>query len=88
MSGVDPETVKRKVVAHNARDEEEAPRAALPKNTDGVRDLVAEEVAATRARVEANFAASRAGGRLHGPATALPAACHTSCQSWASGSAR
>ena len=55
VCGVDPKTVKRKVLAHAAGelDEERAGRAAVPKNTDGVRDLVAEKVAATRARVSA-----------------------------------
>ena len=52
---MDPKTVKRKVLAHEAGelDEERAERAAVPKNTDGVRDLVAERVAATRARMSA-----------------------------------
>ena len=55
LCGVDPKTVKRKVLAHGAGelDEERASRAAVPKNTDVVRDLVAERVAATRARMSA-----------------------------------
>jgi transposase len=55
MCGVDPKTVKRKVLAHESGelDDGRAPRAAVPRNTDGVRDLVAERVAATRARMSA-----------------------------------
>jgi transposase len=55
MCGVDPKTVKRKVLAHEAGElvEGRAGRAPVPKNTDGVRALVAERVAATRARVSA-----------------------------------
>jgi transposase len=55
MCGVDPKTVKRKVLAHEAGEleEERAGRAPVPKNTDGVRDLVAQEVARTQARMSA-----------------------------------
>lgn len=42
VCGVDPKTVKRKVLAHEAGqlDDERAERAAVPKNTDGVRTVV------------------------------------------------
>jgi transposase len=55
MCGVDPKTVKRKVAAHEAGRVEEgvAGRAPVPKNTDGVRVLVGERVAATKGRVSA-----------------------------------
>lgn len=55
VCGVDPKTVKRKVLAHEAGelDEERAVRAAVPKNTDVVRDLVERRVAETRARISA-----------------------------------
>jgi transposase len=55
LCGVDPKTVKRKVLAYEAGelDEERVRRAPVPKNTDGVRSLVAERVAATRGRVSA-----------------------------------
>ena len=50
MCGVDPKTVKRKVLAHEAGvlDEERAERAPVPKNTDGVRDVVLERGRARR----------------------------------------
>jgi transposase len=55
LCGVDPKTVKRKVLAHEGGelDEERAARAALPKNTDVVRDLVERRVAETKARISA-----------------------------------
>lgn len=42
LCGVDPKTVKRKVLAHEAGllDDERAERAPVPKNTDGVRTVV------------------------------------------------
>jgi transposase len=66
MCGVDPRTVKRKVLAHEAGELEEdgARRAPVPKNTDGVRGLVAERVATTKARISAKrlLPAARAAG--------------------------
>jgi hypothetical protein len=55
ICGVDPKTVKREVLAHEAGelDEDRARRAPVPKSTDGVRSLVAERVAATNARISA-----------------------------------
>lgn len=55
VCGVDPKTVKRKVLAHEAGvlEEERAGRAPVAKNTDVVRELVATRVAETRARVSA-----------------------------------
>jgi transposase len=46
MCGVDPKTVKRKVLAHERGelDDERARRAAVPKNTDRVRDVVLDRV--------------------------------------------
>ncbi len=42
VCGVDPKTVKRKVLAHGAGqlDDQRAGRASVPKNTDGVRTVV------------------------------------------------
>jgi hypothetical protein len=42
MCGVDPKTVKRKVLAHEAGElhEDRARRAPVPRNTDGIRALV------------------------------------------------
>jgi transposase len=66
MCGVDPRTVKRKVLAHEAGelDVDRARRAPVPKNTDGVRALVADRVAATKARISAKrlLPAARAAG--------------------------
>jgi transposase len=71
VCGVDPKTVKRKVLAHEAGelDEDGVRRASVPKNTDGVRALVAERVAATRARVSAKrlLPAARAAGYAGSP---------------------
>lgn len=55
ICGVDPKTVKRKVLAQEAGvlDEQRATRAAVPKNTDVARVLVAQRVEATKARVTA-----------------------------------
>src|SRR5262245_20222004 len=55
MCGVDPKTVKRKVLAHEAGelDEERAVRAVVAKNTDVVRQLVERRVAETKAKVSA-----------------------------------
>jgi hypothetical protein len=46
VCGVDPKTVKRKVLAHEAGvlDDERAARAPVPKNTDGVRRVVVDLV--------------------------------------------
>ncbi|MDH4279963.1 MAG: IS21 family transposase, partial [Acidimicrobiia bacterium] len=55
ICGVDPKTVKRKVAAWEAGelDDERAARAPVPKNTDVARDLVAQRVEATKAKVTA-----------------------------------
>lgn len=71
MCGVDPKTVKRKVLAHEAGelDEGRGRRAPVPRNTDGIRALVAERVAATRARISAKrlLPAARAAGYAGSP---------------------
>jgi transposase len=71
MCGVDPKTVKRKVLAHEAGEleDDEVRRAPVPKNTDGVRALVAERVVATRARISAKrlLPAARAAGYAGSP---------------------
>jgi transposase len=71
ICGVDPKTVKRKVLAHEAGvlDEAVSARAPVPKNTDGVRALVAERVAATRARISAKrlLPVARAAGYAGSP---------------------
>jgi transposase len=71
MCGVDAKTVKRKVHAHERGelDEEHASRAPVPKNTDGVRALVAERVVATKARISAKrlLPAARAAGYTGSP---------------------
>lgn len=55
ICGVDPKTVKRKVLAHEAGelDEQRASRAPVPKNTDVARALVAQRVEATKAKITA-----------------------------------
>lgn len=55
ICGVDPKTVKRKVLAHEAGelDEQRAARAPVPKNTDVAQELVAQRVEATKAKVTA-----------------------------------
>ncbi|HET7734988.1 MAG TPA: IS21 family transposase [Nocardioidaceae bacterium] len=55
ICGVDPKTVKRKVLAHEAGelDEQRARRASVPKNTDVARGLVAQRVEATKAKITA-----------------------------------
>ena len=55
MCGVDPKTVKRKVLAHEAGmlSEQRAVRAPVAKNTDVARDLVAQRVEKTNAKVTA-----------------------------------
>jgi transposase len=55
ICGVDPKTVKRKVLALEAGelDEGRARRASVPKNTDVARALVAQRVEATRAKITA-----------------------------------
>ncbi|MFT3852848.1 MAG: IS21 family transposase [Ilumatobacteraceae bacterium] len=71
ICGVDPKTVKRKVLAHEAGEleEERARRVPVPKNTDGVRALVAERVAATRGRISAKrlLPTARAAGYAGSP---------------------
>lgn len=71
ICGVDPKTVKRKVLAHEAGELEvdRAARAPVPKNTDGVRALVAERVAATRGRISAKrlLPVARAAGYTGSP---------------------
>lgn len=55
ICGVDPKTVKRKVLAHEAGElnEERAVRAPVAKNTDVARMLVAQRVGTTRAKITA-----------------------------------
>lgn len=55
VCGVDPKTVKRIVAVHARGELEDAHRGRVPvaKNTDGVRGVVAAEVARTRARKSA-----------------------------------
>ncbi len=56
ICGVDPKTVKRKVLAHEAGQldaEGRAGRAPVSKNTDVARALVAQRVEATKAKVTA-----------------------------------
>ncbi len=55
ICGVDPKTVKRKVLAHEAGlvDEERTERAVVVKNTDVARVLVAQRVDATKAKATA-----------------------------------
>ncbi len=71
VCGVDPKTVKRKVLAHEAGEleEERAGRAPVPKNTDVVRELVAKRVAETKARVSAKrlLPAAKAAGYAGSP---------------------
>lgn len=52
ICGVDPKTVKRKVLAHEAG-EQRSSRAPAPKNTDVARALVVQRVDATKAKVTA-----------------------------------
>jgi hypothetical protein len=76
ICGVDPKTVKRKVLAHEQGEleEERVRRASVPKNTDGVRDLVAAEVARTRARISAKrlLPKARAAGYAGSPRNEAP----------------
>src|SRR4051795_8984982 len=71
ICGVDPKTVKRKVLAHEGGepDEDRVRRAPVPRNTDGIRALVAEQVAATRARISAKrlLPAAQAAGYAGSP---------------------
>lgn len=71
ICGVDPKTVKRKVLARQAGEleGERAGRLAVPKNTDVVRSLVAERVARLHARVSAKrlLPAARAAGYSGSP---------------------
>jgi transposase len=62
ICGVDPKTVKRKVQAHEAGqlDEERVVRASVPKNTDVARDLVAQRVERTKAKISAKRLLSEA----------------------------
>lgn len=55
ICGVDPKTVKRIVLAHEAGelDDQRAGRKPVARNTDVVRDLVAKRVADTKAKVSA-----------------------------------
>ena len=66
MCGVDPKTVKRKVLAHEVGEleVERAVRAAVPRNTDVVRQLVERRVAETKAKISAKrlLPAARAAG--------------------------
>jgi transposase len=71
ICGVDPKTVKRKVLAHEAGelDEERAGRASVARNTDVVGDLVVKRVAETRARISAKrlLPAARVAGYAGSP---------------------
>ena len=55
ICGVDPKTVKRKVQAHESGqlDEEQVAQARVPKNTNVARDLVAQRVERTKAKIPA-----------------------------------
>ena len=55
LCGIDPKTVKSKWLAHQAGllDEERAARAAVPKNTDSVRQVVLDQLRETGGRGEA-----------------------------------
>jgi len=55
VCGVDPKTVKRKVLAHQAGqlDDERAERARVPRNTDPVRQVVLDQLRQTGGRGEA-----------------------------------
>lgn len=55
ICGVDPKTVKRKVLAQEAGelDDERAARVAVPKNTDSVRDVVLAELRETNGKASA-----------------------------------
>ena len=55
VCGVDPKTVKRKVLAHEAGllDDERAARAPVPKNTDPVRQVVLDQLRSSGGRGEA-----------------------------------
>lgn len=71
ICGVDPKTVKRKVLAHQAGvlEEERAGRVPVPRNTDVVRSVVAERVLKLHARVSAKrlLPAARAAGYTGSP---------------------
>jgi transposase len=66
VCGVDPKTVKRKVLAHEAGqlDDERSGRAPVPKNTDGVRGVVLDLVREANGRGTAKrlLPAARAAG--------------------------
>ncbi len=55
LCGVDPKTVKRKVLAHQAGelDDERSARAVVPRNTDVVRQVVLDQLRETGGRGEA-----------------------------------
>lgn len=55
VCGVDPKTVKRKVLAHEAGllDDERAERAPVPRNTDPVRQVVLDQLRSMGGRGEA-----------------------------------
>lgn len=71
MCGVDPKTVKRKVLAHQAGalEPERARRAPVARNFDGVAALVTSEVDRTRAKISAKrlLPAARAAGYTGSP---------------------
>ena len=71
MCGVDPKTVKRAVMAHEAGelDDERVHRRPVAKNTDVVRDLVAKRVGDTKGKVTAKrlFPEAQAAGYRGSP---------------------
>ena len=66
VCGVDPKTVKLEVLAHEAGllDDERAGRAPVPKDTDGVRGVVAGLVREAGGGHREAAAATGAGGRV------------------------
>jgi hypothetical protein len=66
LCGVDPKTVKRKVLAHEAGllTAERAARRRVPRNTDAVRATMLEHVRKLKGKASADVA-DREGGGLH-----------------------
>ncbi len=92
ICGVDPRTVKRKVLARGAGelDDERAARAPVPKNTDVARQLVAQRVEATRAKITAKRLLPEAQSGVlcrFGPQLQAPGCCgeeDVACPQWPS----